>query len=239
MAQTFQGLLISKGATIDYTPTADTAAGQVVVVGSLVGVATTAISANVLGALHVEGVFDVVKANGAISAGAIVYWDADGNPQGGTAGTGCATTTSGGNSRFGVTLEAAAETAETCRVLWVVPVAVTQVVTSAGAGTTEITDPGNAGAIPVVTSGTVMLVSTEAGGETRTLADPAFVGQEITLTMLTDGGDIEITAASPINQTGNTVMTFAAVRDTIKLVGIEAAASNEWQVAFNDGVALS
>lgn len=69
---------VHEGATIDYTPGADVAAGSVVVIGDLIGIAKTGIKANTLGALAVTGVFDMPKATGtgtAISAGASVYWD--------------------------------------------------------------------------------------------------------------------------------------------------------------------
>jgi len=64
---------------IDYTPNADTPAGTVVVQGDLVGVTKLDITAGVLGALAVEGIFDFPKAAGAgsdIAAGAKLYWDA-------------------------------------------------------------------------------------------------------------------------------------------------------------------
>jgi len=65
------------GHSIDYTPVADVAAGDVVVQGDLVGVAKLDIKANVLGALAVTGVFDFPKASGDgwIAAGARCYWD--------------------------------------------------------------------------------------------------------------------------------------------------------------------
>ena len=66
------------GEAIDYTPTADVAAGAVVVQGELVGVAKSPIPANKLGALAVAGVFDLPKSTGAgtaITAGAEVFWD--------------------------------------------------------------------------------------------------------------------------------------------------------------------
>ena len=69
---------IHDGKAIDYTPTADVAAGAVVVQGELVGVARTPIAANALGSLAVSGVFDFPKATGTgsgITAGAEVYWD--------------------------------------------------------------------------------------------------------------------------------------------------------------------
>ncbi len=76
------GQFIHDGNSIDYTPTADVAAGDVVVQGELVGIAKLDIAADALGALAVTGVFDLPKATGAgtaIAAGANVYWDvADG-----------------------------------------------------------------------------------------------------------------------------------------------------------------
>jgi len=73
---------VQEGSAIDYTPSSDVSAGDVVVQGELVGVAKLDIKANALGALAVTGVFDFPKATGvgeAISAGANVYWDvADG-----------------------------------------------------------------------------------------------------------------------------------------------------------------
>lgn len=72
-------IFIEKGDMIDYTPGADVAAGAVVVLNDLIGVAKQPIAANQLGALAVTGIFDVPKASGvgtAIGAGKTVYWDA-------------------------------------------------------------------------------------------------------------------------------------------------------------------
>ena len=71
-----QASFIHDGKTVDYTPTAAVEAGSVVVLGSLVGVTKVDIPANALGGLAVVGVFDVEKANVAITLGAKVYWDA-------------------------------------------------------------------------------------------------------------------------------------------------------------------
>ena len=71
---------VQQGHSIDYTPEADVAAGDVVIIGSLVCVAKLDIKAGTLGALAVVGAFDVTKATGegtAIAAGSIVFWDAD------------------------------------------------------------------------------------------------------------------------------------------------------------------
>ncbi|MEW6199793.1 MAG: DUF2190 family protein [Planctomycetota bacterium] len=70
---------IHDGNTIDYTPSSDVAAGAVVVLGDLVGIAQRAIAANTLGSLTLVGVFDLPKATGAgtgIAAGATLFWDA-------------------------------------------------------------------------------------------------------------------------------------------------------------------
>lgn len=81
--------------TIDYTPNAAVTAGDVVVLGtSLVCIAKLDIAAGALGALATEGVFEVPKVTGIISAGAKLYYDADGDPVGGTAGSGAFSTTS-------------------------------------------------------------------------------------------------------------------------------------------------
>lgn len=70
---------IHDGSTIDYTPGSDVAAGDVIVLGDLVGIAKQAIKAGVLGALALTGVFDLPKATGAgtgIAAGVTLFWDA-------------------------------------------------------------------------------------------------------------------------------------------------------------------
>lgn len=66
-----------KGEVLDFTPTADVKNGQVVPIGSRVGVAGSDIAANEQGHLHVVGVFEMDKAaNEAITMGAAVYYDA-------------------------------------------------------------------------------------------------------------------------------------------------------------------
>ena len=72
-------IFVSEGRAVDYTPSADVAAGDVVVQADLVGVARTPIAANAPGSLAIEGVFDFAKATGAgsgIAVGTKVYWDA-------------------------------------------------------------------------------------------------------------------------------------------------------------------
>jgi len=74
-----KAVFVQEGNSIDYTPGADVAAGDVVVQGDLVGVAKLDISAGSLGALAVAGVFSFPKATGAgtaIGGGVNVYWNA-------------------------------------------------------------------------------------------------------------------------------------------------------------------
>jgi hypothetical protein len=106
-----------------------------------------------------------------------------------------------------------------------------------GVSRRAITDPGNAGAIPVTYSGYCPIVT--AGAETRTLAAPSHAGQELLLYMKTDGGNAVITAAAAINAAGNNTITFADVTDSLLLRAVESGGSLVWRVVSSDGAALS
>lgn len=97
-----------RGDTIEYTPAADVAAGDVVVQGDLVGVAVLDIKAGMLGGLAVSGVFEFPKFTGtgnAITAGAKLYWNA--------AGSAVMTTDSSGTYKYVGKAVAAADIAAT------------------------------------------------------------------------------------------------------------------------------
>ena len=66
---------IQRGDSIDYTSTSDIAAGDIVKVGSLVGVAKLDIKAGELGSLALVGVYEVEGNGTAIEAGAVVSVD--------------------------------------------------------------------------------------------------------------------------------------------------------------------
>ncbi len=105
-----QAVFVHEGCSIEYTPAADVAAGDVVVQGDLVGVAKQPIPANQLGALAVEGVYDFAKATGGgtvLAAGTTVYWDDAAN---------VVTSTSAGNKQLGKVVKAAADGDATVRV---------------------------------------------------------------------------------------------------------------------------
>lgn len=80
----------SEGESIDYTPGSAVVAGAVIVLNGIVGIAPTAIAADVKGALSVEGNKKVPKTTAAWSVGLAVHWNATGDPDGGTAGSGAA-----------------------------------------------------------------------------------------------------------------------------------------------------
>ena len=230
-----QAIFVGRGEAIDYTPTSDVAAGQVVVQAARCGVAKTPIAANTPGALAVGGLFTVVKATGAINVGAALFWDADGDPQGGEAGTGCLTTTSTDNTFFGFAAAAAAETDTTVSALLVGVPSVTNTIHNAL--TSVIEDPGADGAIPVTNGGTCQIVTATA--EARTLAVPTSVGQVLSLVLNDDGGDCTIDVAAAINQTGNTRIVMNDAGDTIVLVGVQVGENKVWRVVVNDGCTLS
>lgn len=66
---------IQRGDSIDYTPTANVAAGDVIILGDLVGVAVRDIAANTLGALQTSGIFDFLKVAGEMTVGTLLYWN--------------------------------------------------------------------------------------------------------------------------------------------------------------------
>lgn len=102
----------------------------------------------------------------------------------------------------------------------------------------SITDPGDAGAIPVTRSGVCPI--TTAAAETRTLAIPAFIGQRLTLVCdVYAVGDAVITVAAAVNQTGNNTITLNTAGDTIELVGVQVGGALVWRTVFNDGAALT
>lgn len=68
------------GDVIQHTPSADVAAGQVVKIGNLLGVALVAIAANATGSVKLTGVFLAPKVAGAeIAKGQTLVWDVSAN----------------------------------------------------------------------------------------------------------------------------------------------------------------
>jgi len=76
--------------TVEYTPGSAVTGGDVVVLSGIVGVATRDIAASALGSLSTEGLKYVPKTTAAWTVGLPVFWNATGDPDSGTAGTGAA-----------------------------------------------------------------------------------------------------------------------------------------------------
>jgi hypothetical protein len=100
-----------------------------------------------------------------------------------------------------------------------------------------IADPGNAGAIPVTTTGNVLLVT--AGAETRTIAAATAVGIELLLIFKTKVGNCVITVASTINNTGNNTITFGTAGVSIRLISVVSGTTYRWAVVYNDATTLT
>jgi predicted RecA/RadA family phage recombinase len=94
-----QAHFIHDGKAIDFLSDTPIPAGSVIVHGSFVGVTKLDLHSGQLGAVHVVGVYDIVKSNAAIPLGSKVYWDVTAQQ---------AVLTSSGNSLLGVAVADAA-----------------------------------------------------------------------------------------------------------------------------------
>lgn len=129
---------VKDGGIIDIVAGGNIAAGDIVVVGTRVGVATAPIANGALGAVTLEGVFDVVSGGTAFAVGALVFWD--GSDVATTAGA------TGTNNLIGVAIKAATTDDTLVRVLltaggsytWTAPDGVSALVLPA----TEVTAVG-------------------------------------------------------------------------------------------------
>lgn len=195
----------------------------------LVGNGTTMLSVAISGDITLSGAGAV-----AIASGVII--DADVNASAAIAYSKLATLPSG-NLLVGSAGGVATVKAIT-GVITVDANGLTALTTAASPFANLIADPGTGVAIPVTASGVVAI--TTAAAETNTLANPPSAGMLLAITCNVYAvGDRVITAATAINQAGNTIMTFGAARDTIVLYSTKVAGGFVWQVLSNDGVALS
>lgn len=106
----------------------------------------------------------------------------------------------------------------------------------------DIPDPGDAGTIQADRQFGICHIET-AAAETRTLPDPEYAGQQLSLVLRVDGGDCTITADTAVNQAGNTSLVAADDGDHLKLEGVDVGGGGTpdlvWRVVANDGWALS
>lgn len=96
----------------------------------------------------------------------------------------------------------------------------------------EMRDPGDAGTITVDRSPAyVSLVS--AGAETRTLARPTTVADEVTLYMKTDGGDITVTVTGGYNEAGSTTLTFDDAGEIAVFTAAYDGTNYHWRLTYS------
>lgn len=223
----------SAGLMVEYTPAANLDSGTPVAVGAGVRIPHDDLTSGKVDDIAAAwGVYKGAKSSAVIVDGDAIFWDADGDPVSGTAGSGCYTNVAAGNVFAGMAVAAAGSTDEEVVFLHL------PVTDFAVAGIAkQVADPGNAGAIPVTSSGHVQIVTTAA--QTRTIAAPSFVGQELLLCLKTDGGDCVITVATGINQAGNTTITMNDAGDSIRLNAIQNGSNIRWRVVYNDGCTLA
>lgn len=113
MSQTQTPNVFAKpGRVRDYSPASDVYAGDIVIVGAnaflaandIASSSTSSLGVNgtpVRGGLHADGIWRINRDASTFADGDAVYWNATGNPNVGTAGTGCATSTASGNTLIG------------------------------------------------------------------------------------------------------------------------------------------
>ena len=101
-------------------------------------------------------------------------------------------------------------------------------------------DPGPGKKVVPDRSPAVLLVKT-AGPESRILGKPLSVGQELTIALNIDGGDLTVTqsGSAAFNAAGNTTVTLDTVGDRVTFVSTKINNVLTWRVSSGDGHAMS
>jgi hypothetical protein len=71
------------------------------------------------------------------------------------------------------------------------------------------------------------------------VAIPGAAGITLDLSLDVYVGDAVVTVTGGVNVTGNTVLTFSAAGEHIRLTAVQVAGALVWRVVANDGVVLS
>jgi len=181
-----QGAFYKAGDVVDYTPASAVVAGAPVKAAGLAGVAVTDIAANAAGSVRVAGIVKIRKANEAIPAGMPVWWDANGNPYIGTAGTGCGTSFGGAamaaaDILLGMAVKAAAATDD------YVLVSLNQFSTDFPAWPNRYHKADTTGTLDNTDGGTVLRIAT--ADQTITLPEAATISIGLDVIILNDCAD--------------------------------------------------
>jgi len=200
-----QARFVQEGLSIDHTPALDVLGGDVVIIGSLVGIAKRGIAADVLGAIALTGVFDVVQAAVVFTAGDAVYWDADGSPVGGEAESGAATSTATDNTFMGFALVTTEATDATVRL-------VLRSVEASAAESLSLGQLGDVGAV-VYTAGHIIVADGDSYEDVPVSGDATLAGNgaltlaDVLTAAIADPGDAE---AIPVTKSGTCPLVTAA-----------------------------
>jgi predicted RecA/RadA family phage recombinase len=168
-----QGNFYKSGETLDFTASGALTDGEVVETANIPGIVQGDVAASGdKGVALVEGLVQVAKVTGAITAGQAIYWDENGSPVTGTASSGAATATaSNGDFLLGIAVEAAASGASTVKVLL------------AGARVADVVNFGAAAGAPA--QGLLGGVGTNADPATTATADKNFLDFRVQSTATT------------------------------------------------------
>lgn len=115
MSQTQQAVFLQADGTVDFTAGSALAAGTVILSGNILYITKQAYASGDPATGHTRGQYRVKKKDSnIIPVGAVVFWDVDGNPKVGDAGTGAASSVkSSGDYILGKAIAAAASGDET------------------------------------------------------------------------------------------------------------------------------
>ncbi len=215
------------GDSIPYTPASDVVVGVPQQVAGRIGIPHTNLSADTLGSLQVKGIFRADIAAVTVVAEDVIGWDADGDPYGGTAGSGCYTNAPADwDFKVGVASEAATATSGEVKVVLNVfpsvalPSTITQTVAfgdfTDGGGTSgyaDVTIPIPIGGLPIGWTADV----------TTAFAGTAGIGMEVGIAGDTDkysgsseGVDSAVLVGSLVSLDGwDTISTARTIRITL------------------------
>ena len=93
----------------------------------------------------------------------------------------------------------------------------------------SMTDPGDGGLIHV-TEDLQICEMVSAAAETRTLDNPTKPGIRFILRLMTDGGNVVVTAANGFNAAGETEATFADASDLLSLISVTHTSGYRWEI---------
>jgi len=96
-------------------------------------------------------------------------------------------------------------------------------------------DPGASGTI-TVTKNFEIYDCVTAAAEARALAAPTRAGIYCIIRLMTDGGDMTMTAASAVNVAGNTICLFEDAGDQLFMVSVgDGSGGFRWEIIVNTG----